>query len=261
MAHDQSQTTSRGRPFDPMDPHGFHAGESHGHHVVSQRMLLGVLTALLLFTLLTVGASRAEVWIAEAFNVEIPQLVNVLIAMSIAVVKGTLVALFFMQLWYDKALNAIIFCFCLLGLGLFLGFSILDLHTRDSIVRWKDDQLVTGGMGGVTYVVRDPETGEPVVNEQTGEVETRAISGPIAEYARSNPDFVKSRIGAQAYKKLQKKHEEEHGAHIAVPDPNHALPMHGRLLFAEGDHSGESPADDHADPDAPAGGSSSDDDG
>ena len=40
--------------------------------------------ALLFFTVLTVFCSRAEVWFAHKFDVEIPQLVNVAIALSIA---------------------------------------------------------------------------------------------------------------------------------------------------------------------------------
>jgi len=53
--------------------------------------------------------------------------VNVLIALSIAVVKSILVAMFFMQLKYDNPLHSIIFLFCLFALALFLFFAMTDL--------------------------------------------------------------------------------------------------------------------------------------
>jgi len=132
--------------FDSMDPHGFHAHDAHeGHHVVSLRMLVGVLTVLLAFTVLTVAASRAEVWFGEAMGIVIPQWVNVAVAMSIAVVKGTLVLMFFMQLYYDKPLNTIIFSSCLFAFALFLGLTALDLGSRGSIYSWKSGEIIAGG--------------------------------------------------------------------------------------------------------------------
>jgi len=240
--HDSPRATP---PYDPMDPHGFHAGETHGHHIVSQRMLVAVLTVLLIFTLLTVAASRAEVWIAETFDVAIPQSVNVLVAMSIALVKGTLVALFFMQLLYDKALNAIIFCFCLLGLALFLGFSALDLGGRDTIYRWKVDQQTPGGIGQLTYIKREA-SGEPVVDPETGEPIRETITGSLAEYARQNEDFVRGRLGEKAYQKLVAKHDAQHGHHHELSTPNRAVPMHGLMLFAEPSHGSQDHAQDNA---------------
>src|SRR5215470_7187855 len=111
--------------YDDTDPH--HDLPSHGHVIIRPRTLVAVLAALLTFTVLTVFCSRAEVWAAHKFHVEIPQLVNVLIALSIAVVKSILVAMFFMQLKYDAPLNAIIFLFCLFAFTLFLFFSMTDL--------------------------------------------------------------------------------------------------------------------------------------
>ena len=138
---EQTNTT-----FDPMDPHGFHAHDAHaGHHVVSLRMLVGVLMVLLAFTVMTVAASRAEVWIGSAMGIVIPQWVNVAVAMGIAVIKGTLVLMFFMQLYYDKPLNTIIFSSCLFAFALFLGLTALDLGTRGAIYEWKSGEIIPGG--------------------------------------------------------------------------------------------------------------------
>jgi cytochrome c oxidase subunit 4 len=47
-------------------------------------------------------------------------LINVIIAMLIASIKASLVALFFMHLRWEGKMNAIIFCSTLFFLGLFL---------------------------------------------------------------------------------------------------------------------------------------------
>ncbi len=152
--------------FDPLDPHHEGEGHGHGHVIVSATTLKFVLFILLVFTVLTVGASRAEIWIADTFHLAIPQWVNVLVAMSIAVIKGTFVAMYFMQLRYDKGLNTIIFLFCLFAVALFLGFAMGDLSSRDTIDPVKSGTVVKGGTGGVN---RGGET----------------IDRPLTEYARA----------------------------------------------------------------------------
>lgn len=138
-----NQPAGGGEDLD-LDPHH----EVHAHHVIIPvRVLTGVLLVLLFFTTLTVFCSRAEVWATGTFDVHIPQLVNVLIALSIAVIKGTLVAMYFMQLKYDNPLNALVFGFCLVAFGLFLFFTMTDLGTRGVVFRYKQDANVVGGTG------------------------------------------------------------------------------------------------------------------
>lgn len=67
--------------------------------------------------------------------------------MSIAVVESLLVLAIFMQLRYDNPINAMIVAFSLLGVGLFIGFTALDLTTRDRIYDFKAGQVVPGGTG------------------------------------------------------------------------------------------------------------------
>jgi len=88
--------------------------EVHDHepHVHGGPKLYGaILGALLVLTVITVGASMID-WGGG--------MANVIIAMLIATLKASLVALFFMHLRWDKPMTGIIFCSTLFFLGLFL---------------------------------------------------------------------------------------------------------------------------------------------
>lgn len=128
------------------DPHGDHA-HPHGHVVVGWRTQVGVLAVLLALTALTVAFYNAEAWAESAFNIHLPGWVNIVGAMAIATVKATLVCMYFMQLRYDKPLNTFVLLFCMLGVGLFLFFSSLDLATRGRVTAFKQDEIVAGGTG------------------------------------------------------------------------------------------------------------------
>jgi len=132
--------------FDPLDPHDVtHA--DHGHHIASPALLMGTLLVLLFFTVLTVFLSRAEVWVQDTFSVILPQWINVLVAMSIAVVKATLVVAFFMGLRYDKPLNLFVLLFCLAAVAQFILPSTLDLYTRDWVTAEHKGEIILGGTG------------------------------------------------------------------------------------------------------------------
>ena len=157
---------TNGSVTDSLDPHGFQGGHEHGHVIVRVSLLRGVLLALAAFTILTVAASRGEIWFSHTFDVVIPQWVNVIIAMSIAVIKATLVVLFFMQLKYENKLNAVFLCSCLFLFGLFLFLTMGDLGTRDRIYRWQSQAVVPGGtMVGLSLNERnrDKPAGESLV--------------------------------------------------------------------------------------------------
>lgn len=124
-----------------------YSAHHHGHVIVPQRILIGVLAILLFFTLLTVAAAKAEVWFAHAFDVVIPQWVNVAVALSIAAVKSVIVALYFMQLRYDNPVNGIVVIFTLMVLAFFLGFTSIDLGSRDTLYAYKAQLVVPGGTG------------------------------------------------------------------------------------------------------------------
>jgi cytochrome c oxidase subunit 4 len=95
-----------------------HHDDTHGTsvgHVVSLGLLLKVFGALIALTLLTVAASYVD--FGE---------MNLVVALAIAVVKASLVVLFFMHLVWDKPFNAIVFVGCLIFVGLFISLSLLD---------------------------------------------------------------------------------------------------------------------------------------
>lgn len=185
-----------------LDPHGYHKDEHHhGHVIIPQGTLLGILIILLIFTVLTVFASRAEILIADAFNLNIPQWVNVMVAMSIATVKSALVALYFMQLKYDNKLNAVIFLASLFCVGLFLGFTMLDIGVRGSVYTWKVNQITPGGTGG------------PTVTRSIGG-QTVAITSPITTFARDQyiQQYGESKWEAKMAEKDKHAHHDDEGS-------------------------------------------------
>ena len=189
------------QPLDLTDPHhDLH----HGHVVVSPRTLLAVLTALLVFTVLTVAASRGEVWLAHTFHVEIPQMVNVGVVLAIAVVKSALVAMYFMQLKYDSVVNTMIFLFCIFAVGLFLFFSMSDLGMRGAVYPWKYGEIQRGGLGIDTTRKswgRDigvNTSGKPVVfwarDRRLEALAARGVADPQAEWEREHRIFAEHKL-------------------------------------------------------------------
>jgi cytochrome c oxidase subunit IV len=94
---------------------------AHEHEHGGTAVYAKTLIALLILTALTV--------IAAGFDFGKG---NVVIALTIATIKGSLVVLFFMHLRWDKPLNAIIAMAGFLFLGIFLMFDLLDFDARNN---------------------------------------------------------------------------------------------------------------------------------
>jgi cytochrome c oxidase subunit 4 len=77
--------------------------------------------ALLALTAITVAAAGIR------FD---PPAINVVVALGIASLKASLVAMFFMHLLHDKPMNALIFVSGLVFLAVFLMFCLIDVDTR-----------------------------------------------------------------------------------------------------------------------------------
>lgn len=94
---------------------------AHGkeHHIIPFKTYLTVLITLLVFTVITVAASRID------FGH-----LNALIAMLIASFKAALVLLYFMHLKYDDKMYPTVFFVGIFFLFLFFAFSQLDILTR-----------------------------------------------------------------------------------------------------------------------------------
>ena len=95
-------------------------------HIISIKLYLAIGAALLVLTLITVGASFID------FG---PY--NVMIALIIASIKALLVAFFFMHLFWDNKIYLIVFAASLLFLTIFLTFAMFDTMTRGAIYEEK----------------------------------------------------------------------------------------------------------------------------
>jgi len=99
-----------------------HNHEPHPHG--GPKLYGAVLAGLLVLTVITVAASTID-WGGG--------MANVIIAMMIASLKASLVALFFMHLRWEKPMNAIIFTSTLFFLGLFLIGCYTDTVSRPAL--------------------------------------------------------------------------------------------------------------------------------
>ena len=97
-------------------------GAEHHNHVLPLKVYFGVAGALLVLTIFTVVV--AQFHFGEF---------NLLIAMFVAVIKASLVALYFMHLRYDNKIYSIVFVGSLLFLGVFVTFTMLDTLRRGDI--------------------------------------------------------------------------------------------------------------------------------
>jgi len=94
----------------------------HANHVLPLRLYLAVGAVLIVLTFVTVAISFIHFggW-------------NLVVALLIASVKATLVALFFMHLKYDSKLYLIVFLGAILFLAIFIVFTMFDTMERDQI--------------------------------------------------------------------------------------------------------------------------------
>jgi cytochrome c oxidase subunit IV len=87
-------------------------------HVVEVRVLMAVFAALIALTAITVAVSYFDF---GPFNLAV--------ALGVAAIKASLVALWFMHLRYESGLHAFIFLVGVAFLGLFLIITMLDAVT------------------------------------------------------------------------------------------------------------------------------------
>jgi cytochrome c oxidase subunit 4 len=233
--------------WDPADPHGTNhphghgADGHHGHFIASNRMLLGILAALLFCTALTVGLAQAEVWVQNTWGITLPKWVNVWGVMSIATIKAMLVCMYFMGLRHDKPVNTYTLLASLICVGLFLGFSMIDLANRGHIMPYKQGEIVVGGTGvGLASSPRDPRFDvhlSPKVNTAGGPlVELRREEAIIGTYLGDEEAYLK--------KLAEKSHHGGHADHgPSVSSAQRSVPRTG----LSGALDTAAPADAHGD--------------
>lgn len=108
------------------------ADDDHGHaHPLSMPLLGGVLGALIILTVLTVGVTA----------IDLGSQGNFIVAMVIATVKAVLVMGFFMHMFWDSKFNVVAFTSSFLFVLLFLAMSTLDrAEYREKIDTFEADQ-------------------------------------------------------------------------------------------------------------------------
>jgi cytochrome c oxidase subunit 4 len=97
-------------------------------HIVSPRVYVAVFLALLVLTLLTVAAARVDLGEPDVAGVRVP--LNVIVAVAIAVVKATLVVLFFMHVKYSGRLVQLVVASAFVFLALMLVITLSDYWSR-----------------------------------------------------------------------------------------------------------------------------------
>lgn len=95
----------------------------HEHHISTDKILLGVAGALFILTLMTVGVHYLE----------LPNPWSIITAIFIAVVKASLVALFFMNLYWDVKFNSMLLAASIIFLALLVGLTMLDTLFRTPV--------------------------------------------------------------------------------------------------------------------------------
>ena len=110
--------------------HEHHDDSHHGlSHVATIKVLIATGGTLLLLTIVTVLATKVD------FGANI----NLGIAMAIAVIKATLVILFFMHLRYDRLFHSVVFVSAILAASLFVGFTLMDTNQYQQTNIWNPD--------------------------------------------------------------------------------------------------------------------------
>jgi len=97
-------------------------GKSHTPHVVPLTTYLAIGSALFVLTALTVWVAHIPLggW-------------NVVVALFIAGIKATLVALVFMHLLYDRKMYLVIFVSAIVILSIFIMLTMFDVNERGTI--------------------------------------------------------------------------------------------------------------------------------
>lgn len=100
-----------------MADHAAHT--AHEHHIVPLKFYFGVFLLLMVMTVLTV--------LVASLNLGS---LNVLVALTIAVIKATAVVLIFMHVWWGSKLTKVLVVAGVFWLIIMLVFTLSDYYTR-----------------------------------------------------------------------------------------------------------------------------------
>ena len=137
-------------------------------------ILIAIFGALLVLTVITVfTATQIDL---GAYNL--------LLAMFIALIKGALVALFFMHLWWDSLFNAIALVAGLAFLALFISFSIVDTYQYEPSVLPLKDVLTPAKIKSTSIHEAAPDQAEHLDIPPVPEVQEHRPEGVPAKRQR-----------------------------------------------------------------------------
>ncbi|GAC1428324.1 MAG: hypothetical protein NVSMB68_00290 [Thermoanaerobaculia bacterium] len=102
-----------------MDDNHDYSEHAPTHHVTGLPVYIGIFAALMVLTILTVAVSRIDLGV-----------LNTPIALTIAVVKATLVILFFMHVIHSTRLTWVVIISSFLWLGVMFVLTFADYLTR-----------------------------------------------------------------------------------------------------------------------------------
>ncbi len=137
---------------------GFEEVHEHISPVSSYMKVFG---ALLVLTALTYAVSYMNLGAA-----------SLAVAMFVAVIKATLVCMYFMHLKYDERYHVFVFLSTILFVGIFFTFTLFDLSSRDEINEEQDSffQRQYAPEAGVSVPVYEvSEHGEGAEHAEGGE--------------------------------------------------------------------------------------------
>jgi cytochrome c oxidase subunit IV len=117
MAHDANPMNPADKAYDLAHSHNpVDTVAEHHIHVVSVKLLTTVFIILMVLTALTYAVTKVDF----GYNA------NLMIAITIAVIKAVLVCLYFMHLRWDNAFNSLALCTAVLFVGLFIVIASID---------------------------------------------------------------------------------------------------------------------------------------
>ena len=105
------------------------SSDNHSMHISPMSTYYTVYGLLLVLTVATVAVSYAG----------LPSGPSLFVAMAVASVKATVVALWFMHLKYDTSFNRMVFASAILFMAVFFGFTLTDLGSRGSVLAIEDN--------------------------------------------------------------------------------------------------------------------------
>lgn len=212
---------------DQFDHEGHFVGaHGHGehHHVTPFMPMFLTLTVLIVLTIVTVYTAKF---------IHLPGAGNLILALVIACIKGTLVGAFFMHLLYDKAVNTLVVIASMFGVLLFIVLTMTDIGTRKLHEPLEAREIVKGG--GAQWIEKN---GKQVVD----------VKGSYGNPLGDSPGKSVLQGARDAYHAAGG--HDEHGSDHEAQDAHDATDEHATP--ATTDEHGEAPAQDAAHANTPA---------